>query len=60
MKIWSDKIRLDANSIRHADENFIPLSFDDAKSTIEFAVAHAEFLFVIPYKIRQTTKKKMP
>ncbi len=58
MKKWSDKIRLDANAIRHADENLPPLTIDDAKNTIEFARSLAEFLFVIPYKVEQTIKKK--
>lgn len=58
MKIWSDKIRLNANAIRHANENLAPLTIDDAKNTIEFTRSVAEFLFVIPYKVEQTTKKK--
>lgn len=58
MKIWSDKIRLDANAIRHADDNLIALTIDDAKNTIEFTRSLAEFLFVLPYKIEQTAKKK--
>ena len=59
MKMWADKIRLDANAIRHADENLILLTIDDAKSTIEFCLALAEFLFVIPYKVKRTKKRKL-
>jgi hypothetical protein len=57
MKIWANKIRLDSNAIRHADESLPTLTIDDAKNTIEFTLALGEFLFVIPYKMKKTTKK---
>jgi Domain of unknown function (DUF4145) len=58
MKLWSNKIRLDSNAIRHANENCVNLTMDDAKGTIEFAVALADFLFVIPYKVNKTISNK--
>jgi hypothetical protein len=48
MAEWAHEVKLDANNQRHADES-VPLpTRDEAKKTIEFAKALAEFLFVLP------------
>lgn len=48
MAEWAHEVRLDANEQRHADEN-APLPDEaDARKSIAFAKALAEFLFVLP------------
>ena len=51
MARWADQVRLDANDQRHADENADLPSEEDAKKSVEFATALAEFLFVLPSKV---------
>jgi hypothetical protein len=51
MAKWAHQIRLDANDQRHADEEAPPPSEDDAKRSIDFASALAEFLFVLPSRV---------
>ena len=51
MAQWAHQVRLKANQQRHADED-IPLpSTDDARQTLEFVMALAQFLFVLPARI---------
>lgn len=51
MKKWAHNIRLDANEPRHADEKN-PLPNDmDAKRCLDFALALAEILFVLPSRV---------
>jgi hypothetical protein len=53
MAAWAHEVRLDANEPRHAD-NEAPLpTGDDAKKTVDFAEALAEFLFVLPSRVRR-------
>lgn len=51
MSKWAHQVRLDANEQRHADEDFVLPSEGDAKKTIDFTLALAEFLFVLPSKV---------
>ncbi len=51
MKAWAHEVRLDANDQRHADEDAGLPTINDAKRTIEFANALAEYLFVLPSKV---------
>lgn len=53
METWAHKVRLDANDIRHADENASLPTIDDAKQLIEFTKTLAELLFVLPSKIQR-------
>jgi hypothetical protein len=58
MAEWAHEVRLDANDQRHADED-APLPTEaDARKSIEFAKALAEFLFVLPDMV--TRGRKMP
>lgn len=60
MAEWAHHIRLEANGQRHADdEEAIPTKIE-AERSLEFALALAEFLFVLPARVTrgltQTTK----
>jgi len=51
MALWAHEVRLDANEQRHADE-LSPLPTDnDAKKCVEFTLALAEFIFVLPSRV---------
>lgn len=56
MATWAHEIRLDANDERHADFNAKLPDSEDAKRTVDFALAMAEFLFVLPSKVRRGIK----
>lgn len=51
MADWAHAVRLDANDQRHADEEATLPSQQDAERAIDFTVALAQFLFVLPAKI---------
>ena len=51
MAKWAHEIRLDANEQRHADVSATLPTEKDAKLTFDFAVAFAEYLFVLPAKV---------
>lgn len=48
MAKWAHRVRLDANDQRHADQTAALPTEQDAKRSIQFARALAEFLFVLP------------
>ncbi len=48
MAKWAHQVRLDANDQRHADKDVNLPSEEDAKRSIQFTKALAEFLFVLP------------
>ena len=53
MATWAHEVRLDANDQRHSDtESNLP-TVDDAKRAIEFTQTLAEFLFILPLKIKR-------
>jgi hypothetical protein len=53
MAEWAHEIRLDANDQRHADLK-APLAKEvDAMKPVEFALALAEFLFVLPARVQR-------
>lgn len=52
MSKWAHKVRLDANDQRHADEVAGLPNSHDAQRTVDFALALAEFLFVLPSKVQ--------
>lgn len=58
MAEWAHEVRLDANDQRHADDTAALPSDDDARKSIEFAKALAEFLFVLPAKVKRGRGKK--
>jgi hypothetical protein len=53
MAVWAHEVRLDANDERHADlESPLPV-VNDAQKSIDFALAIAEYLFVLPNKVER-------
>ena len=53
MAAWAHEVRLDANAERHADTSAELPSTTDAQRTIDFALALAQFLFVLPTRVAQ-------
>ena len=53
MALWAHEVRLDANEPRHADEESPLPTPDDATRSIDFAQALAQFLFVLPSRVRR-------
>jgi len=53
MADWAHDIRLDANIERHSDLNYSMPSPDDSEKSINFALALAEFLFVLPARVER-------
>ena len=48
MAKWAHRVRLDANDQRHADQSAPLPTEEDAKRSIQFTRALAEFLFILP------------
>ena len=57
MAKWAHSVRLDANNQRHADEDVALPTPDEAKQTIDFAQALAQFIFVLPAKVESGIKE---
>lgn len=53
MAAWAHEVRLDANDQRHDDEEGVMPAEVDAKKSIEFAMALAQFLFVLPASVER-------
>lgn len=53
MKAWAHEVRLDANAERHVDDDRPPTTSDDAGRSIQFALALAEYLFVLPARVQR-------
>lgn len=53
MAAWAHEVRLDANEQRHSDLASPLPTAEDAKRTVEFAVALGEFLFSLPARVRR-------
>ncbi len=53
MADWADDVRLDANDSRHADLNQPHHTLQSAERAVEFAVALAEALFVLPARVQR-------
>lgn len=51
MAKWAHQIRLDANDQRHANKDAKLPDEKDAKLAFAFAIAFAEYLFVLPTKV---------
>jgi Domain of unknown function (DUF4145) len=50
---WAHEIRLGSNRPRHADEKRPHVSDEEAKQSVEFAEALANFLFVLTARIER-------
>lgn len=57
---WAHKVRLEANAVRHADEEIKPPTKDDAGQVIEFASALGDFLFVFTARVEEGIKEAEP
>jgi len=53
MADWAHDVRLDANDSRHADLNQPHHTLQSAERAVEFAVALAEALFVLPARVQR-------
>jgi hypothetical protein len=53
MAAWAHDIRVDANDERHADDKTALPTEADAQRCVEFARALAEFMFVLPERVRR-------
>lgn len=53
MAVWAHEVRLDANDQRHADEESVIPSGEDAKKAVDFTKAIGEYLFVLPARIQR-------
>lgn len=53
MAAWAHDVRLDANDQRHADAGAAMPTSDDASRAVDFALALAEFLFVLPNRVQR-------
>ncbi len=62
MAKWAHEVRLDANDERHADDEAELPTTREAKKTVDFALALAEFLFILPSRVERgiesATKKE--
>lgn len=56
MAAWAHEVRLDANDQRHPDKGAGLPTQEDARSSLEFALALAEFLFVLPARVERGRK----
>lgn len=53
MAKWAHEVRLDANDQRHADDGTAMPSEADAKRAVDFAIALAQFIFVLPARVNR-------
>jgi len=53
MAKWAHQVRLEANGQRHADEDHGLPTEQEAQRVIDFTLALAEFLFVLPSKVEK-------
>ena len=54
---WAHEVRLDSNDERHADDEADLPSTEDAKKAVDFTLALAEFLFVLPARVERGLKE---
>lgn len=57
MAKWAHQVRVEANDERHADEEAELPTSKDAEKLIDFTTALAQFLFVLPARIKQGIKE---
>jgi hypothetical protein len=53
MAQWAHEVRLDANDQRHVDDQAALPNEADARKSVEFVLALAQFLFVLPARVAQ-------
>ncbi|MCL6706689.1 DUF4145 domain-containing protein [Pseudomonas sp. R2.Fl] len=60
MAQWAHKVRLEANAVRHADEEARVPTADDARKVVEFASALGDFLYVFTARVTEGIKEATP
>lgn len=60
MAKWAHHVRLEANDQRHADAGAPLPTKEDAERSLEFAMALAEFLFVLPARVTRGLNAAAP
>jgi len=60
MATWAHQVRLEANEQRHADPDFKLPDGGDAQRVIDFTLALAEFLFVLPSRVAKGITSSTP
>ena len=60
MAKWAHEVRLDANDQRHADTHAALPTEADARNSVDFAQALAEFLFVLPARVKRGRTAEEP
>ena len=60
MAQWAHDVRLDANDQRHADERASLPESADAQRCVDFTIALAEFLFVLPSRVKRGIEEANP
>lgn len=53
MALWAHHVRLGANDQRHADEDAALPTAKDAQRAVEFSLALAQILFVLPARVQR-------
>jgi uncharacterized protein DUF4145 len=53
MALWAHDVRLEANDQRHADQAAELPTEEDAQRAVDFALALAQFLFVLPARVER-------
>lgn len=52
---WAHRVRLDANDTRHVDPSSDGMTTEDADRAIDFSMAMANYLYVLPAKMPATS-----
>lgn len=60
MAKWAHEVRLDANDQRHSDEQAPLPDLAQAEKCVEFATALAQFMFVLPARVRRGLASARP
>ena len=57
MSKWAHEVRLDTNDQRYPNEDVELPKYEDAQKTLDFVLALAEYLFVLPSKVKRGLTK---
>lgn len=60
MAKWAHQVRLESNDSRHVDLKALPSTIDNAKQCLEFTMALAEILFVLPARVSRGIETTTP
>lgn len=60
MALWAHEVRFESNDERHADKEEKLPSTEEANLLFEFAMAFAEYLFVLPARIKRGKEASKP